>query len=603
MPRPTLANHAAAVAAVAAVPLIKAPIEAWVGPGPPLLLFVPALIFSAWLGGLGPGMLATALSVVVCLYLYFPPIGSLLLESGNDALQIGVFLLVGMQTSLLMQQLIDANRQSEASATEAEAYRDTLLRSEARLQAILDHATAIIYLKDVEGRYLVANRRWEQTFGVDRSGVAGETDLDVLPRGVARVFRERDRAAFEAGRATESEDVLPVGDGLRTYLTVRFPLIDATGRTYAIGGFATDITDRKRAEEAMRRERDFAEGLIAAAQAIVLVLDGDGRIVQFNPFFEQETGRGPGEIQGADWLAEFVPAEDRPPARAAFARALAGTERSQVIHRIVAKGGRAREVEWAHRRLPGEPRRILAIGHDITDLREAQRRALQAERLAAIGQMVTGLAHESRNALQRSQACLEMLARRVGDRPDALDLLAGVQEAQDDLHRLYEEVRGYAAPILLDRRPCSLRDVLREAWGRLEPQWKDRDVRLVEEGEPGASCEADGFRIGQVFRNLLDNALDACPDPVAIRVEWSDAEVDGRPAVRVAVEDNGPGLTPEQRLRLFDPFFTTKTQGTGLGLPIARRIVEAHEGTIAVDAREGPGVRIVITLPRGAAGN
>ena len=91
------------------------------------------------------------------------------------------------------------------------------------------------------------------------------------------------------------------------------------------------------------------------------------------------------------------------------------------------------------------------------------------------------------------------IVRRVGDRPEALDLTAGIQEAQDDLHRLYEEVRNYAAPILLERRPCPLREVLREAWGHLEPQWRGRQVRLWEHGLRAPSCEADRFRLGQVF--------------------------------------------------------------------------------------------------------
>ena len=109
----------------------------------------------------------------------------------------------------------------------------------------------------------------------------------------------------------------------------------------------------------------------------------------------------------------------------------------------------------------------------------------------------------------------------------------------------------------------------------------------------------DRFRLGQVFRNILDNALAACHDPVEIDVDWSEAQFEGESAVRVDVRDNGPGLTPEQRYNLFEPFYTTKTQGTGLGMAIAKRIVEAHGGGITVDSSDGPGARIIITLPRG----
>src|SRR5215510_2758545 len=99
--------------------------------------------------------------------------------------------------------------------------------------------------------------------------------------------------------------------------------------------------------------------------------------------------------------------------------------------------------------------------------------ALQNERLAAIGQMMTGLAHESGNALARSQSCLEMLALEVHDRPEALDLIARIQKAQDHLRQLYEDVRGYAAPLRLEREVWDVSGVWRQAWANLAVQRKD----------------------------------------------------------------------------------------------------------------------------------
>ena len=113
-------------------------------------------------------------------------------------------------------------------------------------------------------------------------------------------------------------------------------------------------------------------------------------------------------------------------------------------------------------------------------------------------------------------------------------------------------------------------------------------------------CQVDPFRLEQVFRNILENSLAACPDPVRIVVRCEATEIDGHPAVRVSVRDNGPGLGPEQRQRIFDPFFTTKTKGTGLGMAIAERIVEAHGGRIAVGDGPGRGAEILLTLPREA---
>jgi two-component system, NtrC family, sensor histidine kinase HydH len=239
-------------------------------------------------------------------------------------------------------------------------------------------------------------------------------------------------------------------------------------------------------------------------------------------------------------------------------------------------------------------------------LAQAEERLLQAERLAAIGQMVTGLAHESGNALQRSQACLQILANRLRDRPDLVDLVDRIQAAQNHLLHLYEDVRGYAAPIRLQTEVCELAAIWRQAWDDLGVLRGDRRTELREHvrfpdtdiaGDGlGVKVRIDPFRFKQVFRIILENALAASPDPVLIDIDASPAVGGGRKGLRLAVRDNGPGVPPEERSRVFEPFVTTKTKGTGLGLAIARRIVEAHDGRIGLGDR-GPGCEVVITLP------
>jgi signal transduction histidine kinase len=111
-------------------------------------------------------------------------------------------------------------------------------------------------------------------------------------------------------------------------------------------------------------------------------------------------------------------------------------------------------------------------------------------------------------------------------------------------------------------------------------------------------CQVDQFRIAQVFRNIFENSLAACREAAVIEISCSEAKVRGKPGIRIRVQDNGPGLTPEQKARIFEPFYTTKTKGTGLGMPIAKRIVEAHGGTIEVGDGPDPGAEIIVALPR-----
>ena len=363
------------------------------------------------------------------------------------------------------------------------------------------------------------------------------------------------------------------------------------------------MAERRRLAREKERSEAIFRTLVEAAPCVIVILRPDHSVVYFSPFAEELTGYRAREVLGKDYLETFLPPAYRPAVGAELQRVLAVVPVRGFSNPLVCRDGSYRWMVWHRRRLDdyeGGPA-ILAVGQDITELRQAQEQALQAERLAAIGQMMTGLAHESGNALARSQSCLEMLTWEVEDRPEALDLISRIQKAQDHLQHLYEEVRAYAAPLKLEREVWDLAAVWRQAWENLALRRQGRDASLGEQtGALNLGCPVDQFRLEQVFRNILDNALAACPDPVRIEVRCAAAELGGRPAVRVAVRDNGPGLNAEQKRLIFEPFFTTKTKGTGLGMAIAKRIVEAHGGRIAAGPGAGRGAEILVTLPREA---
>jgi hypothetical protein len=356
--------------------------------------------------------------------------------------------------------------------------------------------------------------------------------------------------------------------------------------------------ERRRLAEAKARSDAAFRTLVEAAPTLTIILRLDGTILYANPFAERLIGCPSAEILGRDFAKAFGDTSARQ-------NVIKGASEGKPAHGIQdslhCKNGMRRSVVWNAELLSdfdGDPA-ILAIGHDVTELNEAQRKALQAERLAAIGQMMTGLTHESRNALQRSKACLEMLALEVEDRPAALDLVRRIEKAQEHLQHLYEEVRTYAAPINLRRELCDLRNIWRETWSHLLQLVPAKKVELTEEiAGCDLACRVDGFAIGQVFRNILENAVSAVPDPGTIVVVATATNLDGQPAVRLTFRDNGPGLSAEQRQRIFEPFYTTKTKGTGLGMAIAKRVVQSHGGLLEVSDRSGPGAEIVVTLPR-----
>lgn len=375
------------------------------------------------------------------------------------------------------------------------------------------------------------------------------------------------------------------------------------------------LEERSRLSAATRRSEAAFRTLVETAPCMIVILRPDHSIHYMSHFAEQLTGYSSVEVEGRNFIELFVPAEAQRAVGTFLDQSFSQGPTRGLENPVLCRDGSRRWMVWNAERLAdyeGGPA-ILKVGQDITNVKDAQEKALRSERLAAIGQMMTGLAHESGNALARSQACLEMLSFEVEDRPEALDLIGRIQKAQDHLRQLYEEVRNYASPIRLDREDWDVAGIWRQAWHNLSMLRQGRNALLRESIAANTACVVDHFRLEQVFRNIFENSLAVCRDPVVIEVRCSEipsppplspggrgegGRGDSRRMLEIAVRDNGPGLDAVQRQRIFEPFFTTKTKGTGLGMAIALRLIEAHGGNMAVGSNSAPGAEILIRLPR-----
>jgi two-component system, LuxR family, sensor kinase FixL len=150
-----------------------------------------------------------------------------------------------------------------------------------------------------------------------------------------------------------------------------------------------------------------------------------------------------------------------------------------------------------------------------------------------------------------------------------------------------------------------LAQLCREVWLNLEAQWRDKEIQLVLEGGETDVVYCDAHRIRQVYRNIFENSLAVSPNRSTIHVHLESVQVDQDWFQRVRIADQGPGLNSEQKEKIFEPFYTTKTKGTGLGMAICQRILEAHGGRIYVlDSGQSPpsdqattGATIVFEIP------
>ena len=359
------------------------------------------------------------------------------------------------------------------------------------------------------------------------------------------------------------------------------------------------IAHQKQIERQLSQEQRFASQILETAEAIILVLDLQGRIIQFNPYFSRISGWKLDELRGKDWFTNCIPRQEIERIRNVFFRTASGIQNTDALSLIVTTDGKQRSIRWSNSTLKdenGEINSVLAVGVDVTDLMTAERVASQAQRLATIGETVAGLAHESRNALHRIQTNTELLKLDIPPESPLREPSEAIHRAALELHTALESVRQYAAPIQLAKEPALLSDIWRRTWGYLQSTREGRDAALIESIR---GCDEmlnlDVIRIENVFRNLFENALASCADPVRISLNY---DCQSAADVWLDVQDNGPGLCPEQRNRIFEPFYTTRTHGTGLGMAIVQRIIEAHGGEIRVADPQGGGARFLIRLPK-----
>jgi nitrogen-specific signal transduction histidine kinase len=246
---------------------------------------------------------------------------------------------------------------------------------------------------------------------------------------------------------------------------------------------------------------------------------------------------------------------------------------------------------------------------DLTQVEQLEERERLRDRLASLGEMAAGIAHELKNPLAGIEVMAGLLRRKVPDSPDAQSMLADIISEAKLANSIVMHMLEFVRPIRLQVERTEIREVFHQAVTLAESNVHRGDIDVVIEMAPDLPLvDADEHQLVQVFTNLLTNAFEALGGRGRVdlkamveAVELDPAfATDGEtptPTLIVDVTDNGPGVQSELRDRIFDPFFTTKPEGSGLGLPIVRKIVDAHDGRIDLTSTPGLGTRFRVTLP------
>lgn len=493
------------------------------------------------------------------------------------------------------------------------AAQDALRRSEERYRQLFRAIPNPVFVYDAHTlRILSVNEAAVRKYGYSRDEFVGMSMADVrLPDDVPEL----------SGGSVADSDLLDAPPAARRHRTRSGVVIDVDVASFTLSlegravklALVTDVTERRKAENELRRSEELFRGIFESTSAGVSLTDANGLFVSCNPAFATMLGRSVEEVMRLTPAAITHP-DDLPGQLALMDEVRAGRrDRFNYSKRYIRPNGEHVWVElsFAAIRSPeGAYEYGLGVSVNVTERRQLEDQLRQAQKMEAVGQMAGGVAHDFNNLLTAVLGNLS-LVRLSDDDPNA-PLLAAVEQAANRAADLTGKLLGYARRNQLVFAPVEPRAVLGEIVALLR---RTLDPRIKLEIEVAPNCppvHADPTLLTQALMNLCLNSRDAMPEGGAMTLSaepvertpddpcppgWDDV-IPGQ-YVRLAVSDTGSGMTDDVLARMFEPFFTTKGigKGTGLGLPMVQGIVKQHHGWIEIHTRPGSGTRIELNLP------
>lgn len=241
----------------------------------------------------------------------------------------------------------------------------------------------------------------------------------------------------------------------------------------------------------------------------------------------------------------------------------------------------------------GEIEGVVLVIHDITQIKQLEQQVKRSERLTAIGQLASGIAHEIRNPLGIIKTISQTMVYSIKE-PEQQESLEIIQQEIDRANGVIQELLDYAKPYGFERSEISLQEVVKELLMLIQAYGEQHKVRIEAHLLLDCVIEGNSDKLKQAFINLVMNGIQAMDQGGRLSITLKEER--GLMAV-LSFSDEGRGIAAENIDRIFNPFFTTRDEGTGLGLGITQRIIEAHGGEMEIKSQIGVGTEVVVRIP------
>ncbi len=484
---------------------------------------------------------------------------------------------------------------------------EALRKSEEKYRTILENIEDGYYEVDLEGNFTFFNDSMCRISGYPKEELMGMNDRQYTDQETTRKLFQAFNEVYRTGKPGRVFDYEIIRkDRTKRYVETSISLRkNASNNVTGFRGILRDVTERKRAEEALRQSEEKYRTIIESVQEGYFEDDLSGNLTFFNDVLCRHLGYTREELMGMNYQQRVDETDARRLSQAYRDLYRTGEPIKALEATFVRKDGTKLIAEFSAsliKNSEGKPIGFRSISRDITERKRIEEQLFQAEKLRAVGEMASGVAHDFNNALAAILGNTQLLLHNApdGELKETLKIIEKVaKDSGQTVRRLQDFTRRGLPQEFLN---VDINTIIRDSIEMTKPRWKDESQSRGIHIEIASSLQDIPFVSGnaselrEVLTNMIFNAVEAMPEGGKIEIRTFQK----RRGIYIQISDTGVGIAEEAKKRIFEPFFTTKPfTNTGLGLSMSYGIIKKFGGEIEVESRVGRGTTFTITLPVG----
>jgi len=465
--------------------------------------------------------------------------------------------------------------------------------------SIIDAMVDGVLVHDLDGRIVSINKALEDMTGYKLEENVGKSFSEFLKPEDLKMVKAALLELSEKDKVGPIELIFSTKDGRDIPIQAINSLIkDAQGNpTYGVV-VIRDITELKQTEEVLSEAKDYTDNIIKSMTDTLIAVDPDGKIQAINRAAEELLGYKGDELIGKP-VATILEEEEEE---------FKGTRLKKLVEE-----GNIRHYDMNYRTKKGEVipvsfsgsvmrdndgklMGIVGIARDTREIKHLQEELIQSVKMAAIGELASGIAHEIRNPLAIMAISAQYLQEKLTPYDPKREFTEVINKNIEAIDTIVKRMLDLARPSRLELLSININRLVDETSRLISGKASEQRVKIVRQYHRRLPrITVDERRLGEVFLNLMMNAVQAMPEGGYLRVSTNFHQEEN--VISIQFRDNGEGIPAGYQKKIFDPFFTTRKKGVGLGLSVSQRTINDHHGTVEVQSQIGKGTTFTIKLP------